>query len=69
MVKITFKDKLVIDLDDNNEFEILENGNNDNMNFHIIMSVSEAIAPEKRAEHNSIVFNNINKRLDGILTI
>ena len=70
MVLITFKDGVVVELHEDMTFDIVECGDVDtDFNFHYAMSLStQASFINDVSLHEEALFDNINKRLGGVLT-
>ena len=68
MVLITFKDGVSVKLHEDDSIEFITGSNVDvEYNYHMIMATSEAEFVDNE-KHIDILYNNINKRLDGVLT-
>lgn len=70
MVRINFKDGVVVELHDDMTFDIVECGDEDvDFNFHYAMSLStQASFINDVSSHEEALFENINRRLGGVLT-
>lgn len=68
MVLITFKDGVSVKLHENGDIDFIQGSNYDSdYNYHMMMAMSDAPFVNKE-EHIEVLFNKIDKRLDGVLS-